>query len=108
MTDDTIDALADLFSKGDVVIDGGNSNYNEAEPLADRLAKQGSASSTQGRRAACGACEGYCLMVGGTEESVAVVEPALLTLAPEGGYAHVGPVGAGHFVKMVHNGSSTG
>jgi 6-phosphogluconate dehydrogenase len=47
-------------------------------------------------------------MVGGTEESVAVVEPALLTLAPEGGYAHVGPVGAGHFVKMVHNGIEYG
>ena len=47
-------------------------------------------------------------MVGGTKESVAVVEPALLTLAPEGGYAHVGPVGAGHFVKMVHNGIEYG
>ena len=55
-----------------------------------------------------GLTEGYCLMVGGTDESVAVVEPALLTLAPEGGYAHVGPVGAGHFVKMVHNGIEYG
>ncbi len=52
--------------------------------------------------------EGYCLMVGGTKESVAVVEPALRTLAPEDGYAHVGPVGAGHFVKMVHNGIEYG
>ncbi len=55
-----------------------------------------------------GLTEGYCLMVGGTKESVAVVEPALLSLAPEGGYAHVGPVGAGHFVKMVHNGIEYG
>ena len=55
-----------------------------------------------------GLTEGYCLMVGGTKESVAVVEPAFVTLAPEGGYAHVGPVGAGHFVKMVHNGIEYG
>ena len=55
-----------------------------------------------------GLTEGYCLMVGGTPQSVAVVEPALRSLAPEGGYAHVGPVGAGHFVKMVHNGIEYG
>ena len=55
-----------------------------------------------------GLTEGYCLMVGGTNESVAVVEPAFATLAPEGGYSHVGPVGAGHFVKMVHNGIEYG
>src|ERR1700683_2703459 len=55
-----------------------------------------------------GLTDGYARMVGGTKESVAVVEPALLSLAPEGGYAHVGPVGAGHFVKMVHNGIEYG
>ena len=52
--------------------------------------------------------EGYCLMVGGTKEAVAVAQPAFLALAPEGGYAHVGPPGAGHFVKMVHNGIEYG
>ena len=52
--------------------------------------------------------EGYCLMVGGTPEAVAVCEPAFIALAPEGGYAHVGPPGAGHFVKMVHNGIEYG
>ena len=51
---------------------------------------------------------GYCLMVGGSPEAVAIAEPIFLALAPEGGYAHVGPVGAGHFVKMVHNGIEYG
>ena len=55
-----------------------------------------------------GLTEGYCLMVGGTPEAVKVCEPIFVALAPEGGYAHVGPVGAGHFVKMVHNGIEYG
>jgi 6-phosphogluconate dehydrogenase len=55
-----------------------------------------------------GLAEGYCVMVGGEEEPFRALEPALRTLAPEGGYAHVGPAGAGHFVKMVHNGIEYG
>ena len=108
-TNDTIDALAGLFEKGDVIVDGGNSNFNEAEAIAERLQKKGVGFVDAGTSGGVwGLTEGYCLMVGGTKESVAVVEPALLTLAPEGGYAHVGPVGAGHFVKMVHNGIEYG
>jgi 6-phosphogluconate dehydrogenase len=109
ITNDTIDALGELFEKGDVIVDGGNSKFTEAEGVAARLAKKGVGFVDAGTSGGVwGLTEGYCLMVGGTDESVAVVEPAMLTLAPEGGYAHVGPVGAGHFVKMVHNGIEYG
>ncbi|HEY3942294.1 MAG TPA: decarboxylating 6-phosphogluconate dehydrogenase [Acidimicrobiales bacterium] len=108
-TNQTIDALAERFSRGDVIVDGGNSNYHEAGPIAQRLAAKGIGFIDAGTSGGVwGLTEGYCLMVGGTPESVAVVEPAFRTLAPEGGYAHVGPVGAGHFVKMVHNGIEYG
>jgi 6-phosphogluconate dehydrogenase len=108
-TDDTIDELAAQFERGDVIVDGGNSNYKEAAPTADRLSARGIGFVDAGTSGGVwGLTEGYCLMVGGTDEAVAVVEPALRTLAPEGGYAHVGPVGAGHFVKMVHNGIEYG
>jgi 6-phosphogluconate dehydrogenase len=108
-TDDTVAALAELFERGDVIVDGGNSNYKEAAPTAERLASKGIGFVDAGTSGGVwGLTEGYCLMVGGTDEAVAVVEPALRTLAPEGGYAHVGPVGAGHFVKMVHNGIEYG
>jgi len=108
-TNDTIEELAGLFSAGDVIVDGGNSNYKEAVDIAARLEKSGIGFVDAGTSGGVwGLTEGYCLMVGGTNESVGVVEPALRTLAPEGGYAHVGPVGAGHFVKMVHNGIEYG
>jgi len=108
-TNDTITTLAGLFAPGDVVIDGGNSNYKETAPLVDELADQGIALVDAGTSGGIwGMTEGYCLMVGGTKEAVAVCEPAFLALAPEGGYAHVGPPGAGHFVKMVHNGIEYG
>jgi 6-phosphogluconate dehydrogenase len=108
-TNDTIDELAGLFAAGDVIVDGGNSNYKEAIDIAARLEKSGIGFVDAGTSGGVwGLTEGYCLMVGGSKESVGVVEPALRTLAPEGGYAHVGPVGAGHFVKMVHNGIEYG
>ena len=108
-TNDTITTIAGLFSPGDVVIDGGNSNYKETAPLVDDLAAQGIALVDAGTSGGIwGLKEGYCLMVGGTKEAVAICEPVFLALAPEGGYAHVGPPGAGHFVKMVHNGIEYG
>jgi len=108
-TNDTIEELAGLFAAGDVIVDGGNSNYEEAEGIAARLEKKGIGFVDAGTSGGVwGLTEGYCLMVGGSKEAVTVVEPALLTLAPKGGYAHVGPVGAGHFVKMVHNGIEYG
>jgi len=108
-TNETIAALAKRFEAGDVIIDGGNSNYKEAGPTAAALFDKGIGYVDAGTSGGVwGLTEGYCLMVGGTKESVAVVEPALITLAPKDGYAHVGPVGAGHFVKMVHNGIEYG
>jgi 6-phosphogluconate dehydrogenase len=108
-TNDTITTLAGLFAPGDVVIDGGNSNYKETAPLVDELSGRGIALVDAGTSGGIwGLKEGYCLMVGGTKEAVAVCEPAFLALAPEGGYAHVGPPGSGHFVKMVHNGIEYG
>jgi 6-phosphogluconate dehydrogenase len=109
VVDSVIAQLRPLLKRGDVIIDGGNSNYKEWKALADKLESTGVGYVDAGTSGGVwGLTEGYCLMVGGTKEAVAVVEPALLTLAPEGGYAHVGPVGAGHFVKMVHNGVEYG
>jgi 6-phosphogluconate dehydrogenase len=108
-TTSTIGALKDLMGSGDVVIDGGNSNYREAAPTARSLAERGIAFVDAGTSGGIwGLREGYCLMVGGTKEAVSACEPVFSALAPEGGYAHVGPVGSGHFVKMVHNGIEYG
>jgi 6-phosphogluconate dehydrogenase len=108
-TNSTITRLAELFQPGDVIIDGGNSNYKETAPLVDQLAQKGIALVDAGTSGGIwGLKEGYCLMVGGTKQAVATCEPIFVALAPEGGYAHVGPPGAGHFVKMVHNGIEYG
>ncbi len=108
-TDATITSLGELFAPGDVIVDGGNSDYKDTAPLVASLAAKGVALVDAGTSGGIwGLAEGYCLMVGGTKEAVAVCEPAFLALAPEGGYAHVGPPGAGHFVKMVHNGIEYG
>ncbi|CAN5384111.1 decarboxylating 6-phosphogluconate dehydrogenase [soil metagenome] len=108
-TEATLDSLAGLLSAGDVAIDGGNSNYKDtlrrAEQLSERsihLVDAGTSGGVWGLR------EGYCLMVGGADEAVGLAEPIFRTLAPENGYAHVGPCGAGHFTKMVHNGIEYG
>src|SRR5580658_10334473 len=108
----TADALATLvgsLSPGDVIVDGGNSNYKEFMVDATRLAGEGLYYVDAGTSGGIwGLTEGYCLMVGGDPQAIKVAEPAFLALAPEGGYAHVGPPGAGHFVKMVHNGIEYG
>ncbi|MBV8464022.1 MAG: decarboxylating 6-phosphogluconate dehydrogenase, partial [Acidimicrobiales bacterium] len=108
-TNSTITRLAARFEPGDVIIDGGNSNYKETAPLVAQLAASGIALVDAGTSGGIwGLREGYCLMVGGTDEAVKVCEPIFRALAPDGGYAHVGPPGAGHFVKMVHNGIEYG
>ena len=108
-TDDTVHTLAGLLSAGDIVIDGGNSNYKTAPVYAAELARAGIAFVDAGTSGGVWGLEnGYCLMVGGDKDVVARAEPIFKTLAPVGGYAHVGPVGAGHFVKMVHNGIEYG
>jgi 6-phosphogluconate dehydrogenase len=107
--DSTIAQLVPLLAKGDVLIDGGNSNYHDSMRRAEAVAAKGIQYVDSGTSGGIwGLTEGYCVMVGGTDESIAFIEPALKTLAPPDGYAHVGASGAGHFVKMIHNGVEYG
>lgn len=104
-TDDTIDRLASLLGAGDAIVDGGNTNWKDGLSAYERCKAKGIALVDAGTSGGVwGLKEGYCLMVGGDDDAVRSAEPAFLTLAPKGGYAHVGPPGAGHFSKMVHNG----
>ena len=108
-TQATIDDLARLLSKGDIIVDGGNSYYKDSLRRANELAEQGLYFIDAGTSGGIWGLEvGFCLMVGGQRQAVQVVEPIFRTLAPPGGYMHVGPSGAGHFVKMVHNGIEYG
>ena len=107
--DDTLQELGPHLEPGDVVIDGGNSNFHDTMQRAARLRAQGVELVDAGTSGGIWGLEvGYCLMVGGSPDAVAHCEPAFLTLAPENGYAHVGPSGAGHYVKMIHNGVEYG
>ena len=108
-TEGTLAKLADQMQPGDVLIDGGNSNFNDSKRRAAELAKRGLHLIDAGTSGGVwGLKVGYCLMVGGAPEAVQLCEPIFRTLAPENGYLHVGPSGAGHFVKMVHNGIEYG
>jgi 6-phosphogluconate dehydrogenase len=108
-TESTIEALSTLLSPGDLVVDGGNSNFRDSMRRAEALHAKGLLFCDAGTSGGIwGLQEGYCLMVGGKDDAVALLEPALAALAPENGYAHVGPAGAGHFTKMVHNGIEYG
>jgi 6-phosphogluconate dehydrogenase len=104
-TDETIRSLTPLLSEGDIIIDGGNSFYKDSVKRGEELKKRGIFFLDAGTSGGIwGLKIGYCLMVGGEESAFRVVEPIFQSLAPKDGYAHVGKNGAGHFVKMVHNG----
>jgi len=126
-TEETVTALGAALSKGDTIIDGGNSFYKDDIRRAKALADKGVAYVDAGVSGGVWGLErGYCMMLGGTDASFAQIEPVLKTLAPgpgaiprtqgltaaneraEAGYIHAGPVGAGHFVKMIHNGIEYG
>jgi 6-phosphogluconate dehydrogenase len=110
-TEDTIDALAPLLQPGDVVLDGGNSFYKDSIRRGEKLGSRGIDFIDVGTSGGIwGLTEGYALMVGGNAEAVKRLEPVFHSLAPakDKGYAHAGPTGAGHFVKMVHNGIEYG
>ncbi len=110
-TESVVSTLGDLLSAGDLVVDGGNSNYKETMRRGEMLAAKGIAFVDVGTSGGIwGLKEGYSMMVGGSETAVATLTPALQTLAPgaDTGWGHVGPSGAGHFVKMVHNGIEYG
>jgi 6-phosphogluconate dehydrogenase len=108
-TEEAFQELLTLCAPGDVIVDGGNSNFRDSQRRAGaaeerglRFVDAGVSGGVWGREV------GYCLMVGGEQEPVSRLEPVFRDLAPEDGYAHVGPSGAGHFVKMVHNGIEYG
>ena len=107
--DDTIAALLPGLSKGDVIIDGGNSNFHDTMRRADELAQKGLNFVDSGTSGGIWGLEnGYCLMIGASPEAFALCEPIFKSLAQAEGYAHVGPPGSGHYVKMVHNGIEYG
>ncbi|MDF2047518.1 decarboxylating 6-phosphogluconate dehydrogenase [Microbacterium sp. Kw_RZR3] len=127
LTGTVVDQVAEVFEPGDIIIDGGNSNYRDDVRRAAKLNESGIHYVDVGTSGGVFGLErGYCLMVGGHDEAVAHLEPVLRTIAPgpgdvertpgrtgeyateERGYLHCGPSGAGHFVKMVHNGIEYG
>ena len=104
-TEQVVDQLAGLLAPGDTLVDGGNARWADSQHRSARLATAGIDLVDAGTSGGVwGLAEGYCLMVGGAAQAVARLAPALDTLAPPGGWTHVGPSGAGHFTKMVHNG----
>ena len=110
-TEDTINSLIPLLSAGDTVLDGGNANYKDSMRRAEKLAEHGIDFMDVGTSGGIwGLVEGYALMIGGKEDVFQRLEPIFQTLAPskDQGISHVGPAGAGHFVKMVHNGVEYG
>ena len=109
VTEDTFQTLVGLAAPGDVIVDGGNSNFHDSQRRYAAAKEHGIKFVDAGVSGGVwGLANGYCLMVGGDDDAVAQVEPVFRDLAPEDGYAHVGPAGAGHFVKMVHNGIEYG
>jgi len=110
-TEKTITSLGNLLSPGDIIVDGGNSNYKDTLRRAEVLQKKGVFFVDVGTSGGVwGLAEGYSMMVGGDIKAIDLLRPALETLAPEAdlGWGHVGPSGSGHFVKMVHNGIEYG
>ncbi len=108
-TEGTVTSLSSLLARGDVLIEGGNSNWHDSVRRAELLAARGVGFVDAGTSGGIwGRTEGYCLMVGGTQEDVALAQPLFDALAPEGGFVHTGPAGTGHFTKMVHNGIEYG
>jgi len=109
ITRNVLQDLSELLEAGDIVVDGGNSNYRRTIQASKDLDRKGIRLLDIGTSGGVwGLTEGYCLMAGGDESAYLEVEPVLRSLAPADGYARVGPSGAGHFVKMVHNGIEYG
>jgi 6-phosphogluconate dehydrogenase len=108
-TEAMIDELMGLLEPGDTIIDGGNTNFHDDVRRHAKVAEKGLRYVDAGTSGGIwGLSVGYCLMVGGDRDAVEPLEPVFRTLAPTDGYAHVGGPGAGHYVKMVHNGIEYG
>ncbi len=109
ITESTFQQLLGVLEAGDAIVDGGNSNFRDSQRRATEAAKTGIHFLDVGVSGGIwGLREGFALMAGGDPEPIGRLQPVFEALAPEGGYAHVGPSGAGHFVKMVHNGVEYG
>jgi 6-phosphogluconate dehydrogenase len=109
ITEDAFQQLLGILEAGDTIVDGGNSNFRDSQRRSGEAAERDLYFVDVGVSGGIwGLKVGFCLMVGGNEEPVSRLEPVFRTLAPEDGYAHVGGSGAGHFVKMVHNGIEYG
>ena len=107
--EETIASLLPGLTKGDVIIDGGNSNYRDSMRRAADLQAKGIHFVDSGTSGGIwGLANGYCLMIGASPEAFKLCEPIFKTLAPPDGYAHMGPPGSGHYVKMIHNGIEYG
>jgi len=107
--DDTIETLVPMLAKGDIIIDGGNSKYSDTLRRARALEPRGIDLVDAGTSGGIWGLEnGYCLMVGGSDRAISVCEPLFTALSEPGGYSHVGPPVAGHYVKIVHNGIEYG
>jgi 6-phosphogluconate dehydrogenase len=105
----TIDNLIPFLNKGDIIIDGGNSNYRDSRLRAHYLKEKGIQFLDAGTSGGIwGLKEGYCMMVGGEKEDFDYCEPIFKALAPPNGYLYTGPSGSGHYVKMIHNGIEYG
>ncbi|MFO7960462.1 MAG: decarboxylating 6-phosphogluconate dehydrogenase [Nitriliruptoraceae bacterium] len=108
-TTDTIEALTGLLEAGDLVIDGGNSNFRHSQAHGAALAEQDIGFVDAGVSGGVwGLDEGYCIMAGGQDEDITHLSAIFDALVTDDGFAHVGPIGAGHYTKMVHNGVEYG
>jgi 6-phosphogluconate dehydrogenase len=108
-TQQTFEALLELLDEGDLIADGGNSRWTDSKARAERARERGIEFLDVGTSGGIwGLQVGYCMMVGGTDAAVARLAPILDVLAPPEGWGHMGPSGAGHYVKMVHNGVEYG
>ncbi len=109
VTESTFQGLLGILDAGDTIVDGGNSNFRDSQRRAAESAEKGVHFLDVGVSGGIwGLREGFALMAGGDPEPIGRLRPVFEALAPDGGYAHVGPSGAGHFVKMVHNGVEYG
>jgi 6-phosphogluconate dehydrogenase len=108
-TQATIDELLGLMSSGDIIIDGGNSYYKDSVRRARQVEEKGLSYLDIGTSGGIWGLEnGFCLMIGGPKEAFSRIEPLIASLAPKDGYAYLGPSGAGHYAKMIHNGIEYG
>jgi 6-phosphogluconate dehydrogenase len=108
-TQSTVEQLGELLDQGDTIIDGGNSKWTDDKKRAEQLEPKGIHYVDVGTSGGVWGLEvGYCMMVGGTDDGVGRITPILDVLAPPDGWGHMGPNGAGHYVKMVHNGVEYG